>query len=197
MHDISAQILQYKHRSEAILVKYWSTVAMDFVLLADAPEALDTVAVWYFEQWCRDSGRYSLDQVKQKLAKANSSLGAPMLVVARESGVLVGAAELKIREMPVFPDYEFWLGGVYVAEHARGKGLASALVNEVLGRAKQAGIRRLYLQTEDLSGGVYLRHGFTALQQTESYGGKVLVMVADLSLAKVAAEGEGNDISSH
>jgi GNAT superfamily N-acetyltransferase len=162
---------------------------MDFVLLADAPEALDTVALWYFEQWCRDSGRYSLEQVKQKLAKANSSFGAPLLVIARESGVLVGAAELKIREMPVFPDYEFWLGGVYVVEHARGKGLASALVNEVLSRAKLAGIRRLYLQTEDLSGGVYLRHGFTALQQTESYGVKVLVMVADLSLAMEIEEG--------
>lgn len=162
---------------------------MDFVLLADAPEALDTVALWYFEQWCRDSGRYSLEQVKQKLAKANSRLGAPMLVVARESGVSVGAAELKIREMPAFPDYEFWLGGVYVAEHARGKGLASALVNEVLSRAKQAGIRRLYLQTEELSVGLYLRHGFSALQLTESYGIKVLVMVADLSLG--TEEGRG------
>ena len=164
---------------------------MDFVLLADAPEALDTVALWYFEQWCRDSGRYSLEQVRQKLAQSTSTQGPPMLVLAKGHGVLVGAAELKIREMPAFADYEFWLGGVYVAEHARGKGLASALVNEVLDRAKQAGIRRLYLQTEDLSGGVYLRHGFTALQQAESYGAKVLVMVADLSLAKMAAKGEG------
>lgn len=101
-----------------------------------------------------------------------------MLVLAEEGGEVLGAAELKIREMDIYPDYEFWLGGVYVDEPRRGRGVASALVREVLSRARAAGIERLYLQTEDLSGGLYRRHGFEPIEEVDYKGHRVVVMVA-------------------
>lgn len=154
---------------------------IEFLLLADEPSAADIVASWYFEQWCRDTGRYTQEQVLAKVLAATNRDQAPMLILARLNQELVGAAELKIREMELYPDYEFWLGGVYVAEQARGYGVASALVKEALARARTAGIKQLYLQTEDLTRGLYARHGFVPVAQVEYKGLNVLVMLTILA----------------
>lgn len=153
---------------------------MEFLLLADEPLAVETVASWYFEQWCRESGRYTKEQVLAKVSAATNRTDPPLLILAKLNNELVGAAELKIREMEAYPDYEFWLGGVYVTSHARGYGVASALVNQALRRARAAGIKQLYLQTEDLTGGLYVRHGFVPVAKVESKGIDVLIMVTNL-----------------
>ena len=115
------------------------------------------------------------------LDKVSASINrniAPILVLAKDDDILVGSAELKVREMEIYPEYEFWLGGVYVPRHARGKGVASALVVEIISIAIKMGIKKLYLQTEDLTGGLYIRHGFKPIEQTNLKGNNVLVMVA-------------------
>lgn len=152
---------------------------MELLLLADAPSAAGVVASWYFDEWCRDTGRCTQEQVLAKVTAATQVDRAPLMVLARQAGEWVGAAELKIREMAMFPEYEHWLGGVYVVEKARGQGVASLLVTEILSRARRAGISKLYLQTENLTGGVYCRHGFKALEEVHYKGLHVLVMVAD------------------
>ncbi len=151
---------------------------MEFCLLADDPAAADTVAQWYFDEWCRDTGRHSFEFVRENVSAATNRESAPMLVLAKANEVLVGAAELKLREMDMFPEYQHWLGGVYVQSHVRSQGVASALVGEVMRRARQAGIDKLYLQTEDLSGGLYTKFGFKPLHQVDSKGVLVSVMVA-------------------
>lgn len=153
---------------------------MEFLLLADEPSAPETVASWYFEQWCRETGRYTKEQVLAKVSAATNRTDPPLLILAKLNSELVGAAELKIREMDLYPDFEFWLGGVYVAEQARGYGVASALVKEALRYARAAGIKQLYLQTEDLTGGLYARHGFVPWAKVESKGIDVLIMVTNL-----------------
>ncbi|WP_255900301.1 GNAT family N-acetyltransferase [Vibrio campbellii] len=63
------------------------------------------------------------------MLKANSRHEFPLaFVVHDENNKLVATAELKIRENIDFPEYEHWLGGVYVEDSARGKGYAAALV---------------------------------------------------------------------
>lgn len=93
---------------------------------------------------------------------------------------LLGAAELKTREMDIYPDYEHWLGGVYVESSERGKGIGRLLTLDIIDRAKRFGIKRLYLQTESLSGGLYAECGFKPLETVEYKGRHVLVMVAKL-----------------
>jgi len=153
---------------------------MEFSLLADEPGAANTVAQWYFDEWCKDTGRYSIEFIREKVSGAINRDQAPLIVLAKESDTLLGSAELKIREMDAYPQYEFWLGGVYVAKLARGKGIGSALVSEVIKRAQEIGIKRLYLQTEYLSGGLYSEHGFEPIEQVDSKGITVLVMVAQI-----------------
>lgn len=105
-----------------------------------------------------------------------------MIVVAREDELIIGAAELKLHEMSVFPEYEFWLGGVYVEKSYRAKGIGALLVTEVISRAKKAGVKKLYLQTENLNGGLYCHHAFEPLTTVNYKGRNVLVMVADISV---------------
>ena len=153
---------------------------MEFALLADEPSAAETVATWYFNQWCRDSGRYSEQYVREQVFSATNRDRAPLMVLAKRQGQLVGAAELKIREMADYPQYEFWVGGVYVDGPYRGQGIAAQLVVEVIARARAAGIAELYLQTEDLTGGLYAGLGFRPVEQADSKGVQVVIMVADL-----------------
>ena len=158
---------------------------MELSLLADDPGAAETVATWYFNEWCADTGRYNKDIVLEKVSAATNRETAPMLVLAKDSGELIGAAELKTREMDIYPQFEFWMGGVYVAADHRGKGVASKLVLEVISRARKAGIEKLYLKTEDLAGGLYARYGFKPIEQADSKGITVLVMVADITEREV------------
>jgi GNAT superfamily N-acetyltransferase len=46
-------------------------------------------------------------------------------------GKLIGAAQLKIREMDIYPGREFWLGAVYVDPAARGQGIGELLVKRI------------------------------------------------------------------
>ncbi len=155
---------------------------MEFSLLADEPGAANKVAQWYFDEWCKDTGRYSFESVQEKVSASINRDRAPLIVLAKESDTLLGSAELKIREMDTYPQYEFWLGGVYVIKPARGKGIGSALVNEVIKRAQEIGIKKIYLQTEKLSGGLYSAHGFEPIEKTDSKGVTVLVMVAHIGV---------------
>lgn len=152
---------------------------MQCVLLADEPTAVETLTTWYYEQWGRNDG-FTRDEVRRKVSGAMNRDRAPLLVLAKEGDELLGAAGLKIREMDLDPDYEFWLGSVYVAPRHRGRGIASVLVDDVISRAARGGIQRLYLQTEDLTGGLYLRHGFAPLQKVQPRGVPVLVMEAKI-----------------
>ena len=151
---------------------------MELSVLADHPEAVDVVATWYFDEWGHETPGLTLEQVKKQVSASVNRASAPMLVLATKQGQAIGAAELKIREMDIYPDKEFWLGGVYVVKVERGKGAASALVEEVLSRARSAGINHLYLQTEQLADGLYAKLGFKPLEEVCYKGHQVLVMVA-------------------
>ena len=148
---------------------------MQLTLLADRPQAAQQVAGWYFETWGRHVPGVTLES---ELEKVRGYMGreTPLLVLALDDDEVVGCAAFKIREMPQFPDFEHWLGGVFVDPSQRGRGVAGELVLDVLRRARRAGVEQLYLQTEDLTGGLYGRLGFEPLQEVDNRGRRVLVM---------------------
>ena len=154
---------------------------MEFILLADDPLAYKEVASWYFEQWLSNVPDMTVGKVESKLATYTNRDKAPLLMLAKLDGELIGAAELKIREMDIYPDYEYWIGGVYVKSSERGKGVAARLVQEVIGQAKMFGIKKLYLQTEKLDGGIYSKVGFSLIEQVDYKGHYVSVMLVDLT----------------
>lgn len=153
---------------------------MEFrVLPAGAPER-QQLAEWYHAQWGQDAG-LSLEQELQRLNPPQDAGGFPHLIAAFDGDQLVGAVQLKRREMQVFPQYEHWLGSVFVADSHRCRGLASGLVEQAAAQAVRMGVSALYLQTEALDGGLYARLGWKPLQEADNCSYRVLVMVRRLA----------------
>ncbi|WP_448564021.1 GNAT family N-acetyltransferase [Thalassotalea ganghwensis] len=153
---------------------------MDISLLTDDPLAIKTIAHWYFDEWCKDSERFTFDEVISKVSASTNHNTAPLIIIAKIDGQLVGAAELKLREMDIYPEFEHWLGGVYVDKKYRGQKVASTLTQEIIALARRIGVKYLYLQTEDLIGGLYLSHGFKPIERVNYKGIDVLVMSAHI-----------------
>ncbi|MCF2856192.1 GNAT family N-acetyltransferase [Pseudoalteromonas sp. SMS1] len=147
-----------------------------FCNLAEKPQYVPKIAMWYYREWCEQSGRYSLQEVTDKLESALKKGTLPINVIALQGGELLGTAELKLHEMEEYLQFEHWIGGVYVASKARGKSLAHRLVQFLIEHAKDKGIETLYLQTEDLTGGLYRKLGFEPMFEADSKGYRVLLM---------------------
>lgn len=160
---------------------------MKVELLADHPGLVETIGRWYWDEWGEVAGE-SLEDSIERTRTFMSREGPPMIVLARDDqngddGEWLGAAQLKVREMSICPQFECWLGGVYVPESARGRGVGARLVDAVLSQARTVGIERLYLQTERLDGGMYRRHGFEPVEETVYNDVRVLVMTATVGTA--------------
>ncbi|MFC4728267.1 GNAT family N-acetyltransferase [Coralloluteibacterium thermophilus] len=149
--------------------------AVEIVSLSEVPAMLDVVAEWYYGAWGREDG-LTLEVEQQTLRASLVGTGLPRTYLAFAHGSAIGAVQLKLGEMPQLPGYVHWLGAVYVAPSARGRGVAQSLVHHAVEQARAQGIQRLYLQTEDLTGGLYARCGWAAVSFAESHGKRVLVM---------------------
>jgi len=144
--------------------------------LADHPKFVPQIASWYFHEWGHKEPGNTEKNTRERLYTKLNKDHAPIPIVALADGKLLGTAQLKIREMDIFPDREFWLGGVYVDSTVRGYGVAKLLVYKIEEIAKQLGIRELFLQTENLTGGLYSKMGWTSVEQVKYKGLQVLVM---------------------
>lgn len=153
---------------------------MKFELLADHPDLVETIGRWYWDEWGQVAGE-SPEASIERTRTFMSPEGPPMIVLAMDGSECLGAAQLKVREMSIYPEFEFWLGGVYVPESARGRGVGARLVDAVMSQARAVGIERLYLQTERLDGGMYQRHGFVPVEETVYNDVRVLVMTAPVA----------------
>jgi predicted GNAT family N-acyltransferase len=158
---------------------------MDINLLNDKPDFIPQIAKWYSEEWgnlddCSEKNRRSTAALEIKLADYLNVDTVPLVLVATKNSELVAAAQLRFQENNAYPEDSHWLGGVYVSEPHRGNGAARTLIDAILNKAKQLGIRQLYLQTEDLSGGLYKKMGWQAVEKVKYSGVHVLVMQLDL-----------------
>ena len=153
---------------------------MKLEFLADYPEAIPQVAQWYFNQWDSKVGD-SLDVVEARLRDRLNKHRAPLSIIAKSGSEILGVAELRIRKMEIFPEREFWLGGVYVSPSARGQGIAAALASRVADVARTLHISEVYLQTRILTGGLYANLGWRLEEIIEHKGRNLAIMVRSLS----------------
>ena len=151
-----------------------------FEPLVDRPNDIALIAKWYFDEWGYLNPSATLETVREKLAASINQDGIPLTVVAVMDEVAIGAAQLKYRELPIYPELEHWLGGVFVVSEHRFKGVAAQLVHSVTEAARGLGVRALHVQTQRLDGGLYRTLGWQPLQQIRYRGLDVLVMERDL-----------------
>jgi len=152
-------------------------MTVEFSFLADRKDAVPTLAHWYFDQWGHLFEDETLERATERLQDYLNSDKIPFIRVATLDGHVVGAAQLKFREMAVmFPDKEHWIGSVYVSPKHRGHGIGSLLIEEIAAIAPRYGVTTLHLQTERLDGGIYARLGWMPIDQVRKFGTDVLVM---------------------
>jgi len=155
---------------------------LEFTFLADHVVAIPIISKWYFEEWGHLVQGDSIERTRDRIEDYLNRDEIPFILVATNNNDLVGAAQLKYREMAeMFPDKEHWLGGVYVAASHRGLGYGSQIVEQIVKMAPRYGVETLHLQTEALDGGLYARLGWTPYAQVTSRGLDVLVMEQQLS----------------
>ncbi|GMQ46432.1 GNAT family N-acetyltransferase [Vibrio sp. 10N] len=149
-------------------------------LLMDVPQHKSTVINWYFDAWGKRDPSNTLESYTQKLETFLQDGSIPAHLVICDGERPIATAHIRKHEIPSYVDYEMWLGGVYVDSDYRGQGVAKKVVNGVIKEAKARGIGSLYLQTEDLSGGLYAELGWKKLHQINNKGSEVIVMVKEL-----------------
>lgn len=153
---------------------------LTFVLLADRPDAIPTVAEWDYEEW----GKVPGNSVQKTIERINGKLNRdkpPLYILAISEGRVLGFAQFKRSGISIYPEKEFWLGGTFVSPEFRGCGVGSALAERTAAAAKDFGVKNLYLQTEALDGGLYKRIGWNVIETIEYHSVRVAVMVRRLS----------------
>ncbi|WDI40432.1 GNAT family N-acetyltransferase [Bremerella sp. P1] len=154
---------------------------MQFTFLADRPSFVPTIAKWYFDQWGHAVTGNSYEATCARIKANLEEAGLPIYLLAVHDDQVLGVAQLKLREMDIYPDYAFWLGGVYVSGAARVQGIASGLCRQIIDIARDREVGTLYLQTERLNGGLYAKLGWQAIEQIHYRGYDVLVMQRQVS----------------
>jgi len=81
----------------------------------------------------------TLNKVTEKLYDYLNTDKIPLIVVAVEGDKILGAAQIKYREMDIYPDKEHWLGGVYVSKKHRGKNIAEKIILKLITVSKKLG----------------------------------------------------------
>jgi GNAT superfamily N-acetyltransferase len=155
---------------------------LKFEFLADRKDTIPIVARWYFEEWGYNVPGNSIQQTIDRLNGKLNRDKAPLHVLAVEDGKVLGVAQIKLHEMDIYPDREFWLGSLFVSPTSRGKGVGSALANKIATTATDFGVKDLYLQTEVLDGGFYQQLGWHLIETIRYKGVCVAVMTRKLCI---------------
>lgn len=154
--------------------------ALRFSLLADRPDAIPTVADWYFNDIGHKIEGNSFEETCKRIRGKLNRDKPPLHVLAIKEEKVVGVAQWKLREMPEYPEREHWLGSVFVPPEERGQGIALQLALKIAEMADFHGVEQIFLCTEKLDGGLYKKAGWVEFERTISRGDHVLIMVKTL-----------------
>jgi len=151
---------------------------MEISLLADHPYEINQIAKWYYNEWASKIPNVTEAMVRTNITeKSINRIDIPLAIIIRDQNELVGVAELKLKENSNYPEYKYWLGGIFVAPSKRGKGLSSLLVSEALNKAFSLGINKLHLQCEIHNVALYEKHGFKILHEARHHEITTMIMV--------------------
>jgi len=154
---------------------------MKISYLSKHPHHATEIAQWYFDEWADPSVSSVEGFVQFMLKRATSDSEIPISFVAHDGDELLGAVELKFREHKDYPEYEHWLGSLYVSSKHRGTGIGTALINRVKSHAVNLKVEKLYLQCEPEMVSMYEKYDFESLHKAKYGKLDTIIMVWDIS----------------
>jgi len=114
--------------------------------LADIPDAIQTLAKWYYDEWHAFDGR-SIDLIANQLSENRNRDSMPITFVGHRNFELLGSVALELSDLPQFDHLSPWLASLYVHTPFRGQGVGRTLVRHLQCFALSHGIGPLYLWT--------------------------------------------------
>jgi GNAT superfamily N-acetyltransferase len=151
---------------------------LNFEFIADRLDAIPIVSRWYFEEWGQNVPGNSIEQTIDRINGKLDRDKLPLLILATEDEKVFGVAQLKLHEMDIYLERTYWLGSLFVSPTCRGKGVGTALANQIAKiAAEDFNVKELYLQTETLDGGLYRQIGWHLIETVRYKGVDVAVMV--------------------
>jgi N-acetylglutamate synthase-like GNAT family acetyltransferase len=126
-------------------------ISFKVVALAEHPHHWQTAAEWSFAAWHHefpsDTVQTYLDQYALAQSKPEQLLEVFAAVTDKDQ--LLGVSTLvHDDELPDAPEPGPWLAAVFVTPDARKLGVGSALVQQVVNRARELDYPKIYLYTE-------------------------------------------------
>lgn len=150
-------------------------------LLADHPYLVPLLADWFYKEWGGRRPEDSLEKFTDRLRSRMNRTTLPLALISFLEEEPIGSAVLKIREMETHPQYEYWLGSVFLLEEYRGRGLGTELVKAATEEAARFGVKTLYLYTRG-SELFYSRLGWQEIEKPIFRGHQVTIMKLNLKI---------------
>ena len=149
--------------------------------LADRPEFIEQLARVSWVEW-----QTVYQQREETFAKALKNYREranidrlPLALVALRGGELIGMVSLKFHDMDTRPDLDPWLGGLFVVQEWRKRGVGSMLMHRAVDEGRRLKVPRLYLWTGSAEG-LYRKLGWQVVERTKYCGNNAVVMQMDL-----------------
>ncbi len=132
-------------------------------LLLHHPEAIPTLAGWFFGEWGHlDEARTVATETERLSARLHAD-HLPLTLVALIDGAPVGTVSLRAEQVPERREWTPWLAGLYVEPGQRGRGLGGELVAAAEQAARQLGFEAMFLVAYDREA-FYHRLGWTTVE---------------------------------
>lgn len=138
----------------------------------------NTFAAWIHQQFHYEYANQPLSDWQREFAEGQRN-GEWRCLAALDDDRLLGGAALAKADLAHRPDLGPWLACVFIIPEARGQGLAERLIEGVCAQAKEDGVARIYLHTQDQRD-YYAKRGWTVLESFEAWGNAQWLMVRDL-----------------
>lgn len=149
--------------------------AFNLSFLADHPQFLTTIAEWIFDEWGHLEINTTIDSIISKLETQLNTKSPPIALVGLRQEIPIACSRIKIRELPSFPQYLYWLGSVYVLPEFRNQGIGSLVVENSSHIAFELGLQELFLYTHSHEN-FYSHLGFSAVERPYYQGRQIVIM---------------------
>jgi GNAT superfamily N-acetyltransferase len=120
---------------------------IEIAFLADHPEAIPILTQWFRSQWPEYYAARTLEDIAQDFYPEANRDGLPVRLLAFADGALAGTVTLRDQALRGFPEYQPGIGGLFVAEQHRGRGVGMELVRAGMRLAQRQGYATVYTAT--------------------------------------------------
>jgi RimJ/RimL family protein N-acetyltransferase len=120
--------------------------------LADHPDTIPTLVKWFRAQWPDYYAAMSDEEMEQDFLEDASRDRLPIRLIAFEANEPVGTILLRKNGSETLPNFQPELGGLYVVDSHRGRGIATELVRAGMQVARKQGYETVFATTAAAAG---------------------------------------------